>query len=153
MKKSEKILLGVLSIVITFFVLDTFILGSDKKRDPKNSGSTGLDISGESTDPSQRKAGRVNQASFNPDLFTKWKRDPFLGAFTAELIDSLQGNIPYVLKAIAWRGKEAHVLINDDIYQLGVPKNGFLVSQVLDSTVVLSRDGERYILTLGEKNE
>ena len=160
MKKSEKMLLGVLGAAVTFFVLDTFVLSSDEEKAKLDSDKkiTGLEKSEDNAEksarpskvskvrPVRKKAASVIASS----TFADWKRDPFLGSFDPALIDSLQNNLPYVLKAISWRGEEAHVIINDEVYKMGEPKDGFLVEGIRDDQVFCVKDGERFVLRLGE---
>ncbi|MEE9169475.1 MAG: hypothetical protein V3U73_06890 [bacterium] len=160
MKKSEKILLGVVGIAIAFFVLDTFVFSSkkrdiqagDKKQSVSAPDSENVITELASTDQQPKAVNRDIESSMTESstIFSGWKRDPFLGSFRPELLDSLRGNIPFVLKAISWRGDDAHVIINDEVYKMGEAKDGFLVAEVRDKQVVCVNKGVRFVLRLGE---
>jgi len=54
----------------------------------------------------------------------------------------------YVLSAISYRGDEAAVLINKEVLKLGDSIDGMRVVQILSNTVILSKDGKKYIIKL-----
>lgn len=54
----------------------------------------------------------------------------------------------YVLSAISYRGNEAAVLINKEVLKLGDSIDGMRVEQILSNTVILSKDGKKYIIKL-----
>ena len=158
MKKSEKRLLIFLGLAVSYFVIDVFILKPDdsetaaKSKGNQDAQTTVLNESSAkiSSRTTKMKAQNLVMASLDLSDLANWRKDPFLGSFTAELIDSLQGSIPYVLKAIAWRDETAHVIINNEVYKLGEEKDGFLVSEVRNDSVICYKNGQRFVLTFGE---
>ena len=170
MKKSEKILLVILAISVVIFVLDRFVLSKkDSKpavaaRKPKpavqakvparrplpvqtgNNLNKGMGV--------RRAAVQVLPVSEHIPLsvLNKWRRDPFLGAFTKEVLDSLRGKKeePFILKAISWRDSLVYVIINDDVFQKGETRNGLTVLDVIGERVVCSYNGKKFILSMGE---
>ena len=93
--------------------------------------------------------------TIDPELLVKWNRDPFLGAFTKELLDSLQERPieEFFLKAISWRDSVAYVIINEEVYREGESKNGIHVMDVIGEKVYFSYNGKRKVLSFGESNE
>lgn len=157
MKKSEKRLLIGLGLVASFFVYDTFLSKSDDEEvQPKVKKTQVLEEPINNTPVNNKKQiqrrnkPKLAMASMDFTKFSDWEKDPFLGSFTQAMIDSMQGSIPFVLKAIAWRDAIAHVIINDEVYKLGEKKNGLLVSEVRNNSVVCYINGQRFILTFGE---
>ena len=74
------------------------------------------------------------------------KIDPESGNLAAEIeIVELDD---YVLSAISYRGNEAAVLINKEVLKLGDSIDGMRVEQILSNTVILSKDGKKYIIKL-----
>lgn len=167
LKKNEKILLGVLIALGSYYVIDTFILSDDKK-----------DVAGgerkriervQNNLPGQLKDAKEDfENFFNPDisrvlieqemdpkLLSQWQRDPFVGAFTSDILDSMQQREPefFVLKGISWRDNIPAVIINDEIYKKGETKKGLRVLSVSGDKVEIFFNGKRKILKLGENNE
>ena len=166
LKKNEKILLGVLIIIGSYYVIDTFVLSDDKKVVTEK----GKKI--ERVDkilPKQLKDAKADfENFFNPDiqrvlieqemdpkLLSQWQRDPFIGAFTTAILDSMQQKEPdfFVLKGISWRDNIATVIINDEIYKKGETKNGIRILSVFKDKVEMSFEGKKTTLKLGEINE
>jgi len=156
MKKNEKRLLIFLGIVVGYFVFDIFILKSDDEENQAKSKQNleqpevNEQISDTGKKSMRKTTWNVKLASMDLSEIRNWNNDPFLGSFKPELIDSLQGSTPFVLKAIAWRDEMAHVIINNEVYKLGEEKDGFLVSEVRKNSVVCFKNGQRFVLTLGE---
>lgn len=156
MKKSEKRLLIFLGIAVVYFGFDIFILKSDdeeiqvKSKQDLIQPEVNEQISDTGNKSRQKTTRKVKFASMDLSKINNWNNDPFLGSFKPELIDSLQGSTPFVLKAIAWRDEMAHVIINNEVYKLGEEKDGFLVSEVRKNSVVCFKNGQRFVLTLGE---
>ena len=160
MKKSEKMLLGVVGVATVIFILDTFVFNDEEdatlaKEDDKASSAT---VS-EKQEPESAKIKKRKKQPDSPattsikggtSTLVSWKKDPFLGSYSPALVDSLQGSSPYVLKAISWRGKEAHVIINDEVYKMGEAKDGFLVEGIRDNKVYCIKNGQRFVLRFGE---
>ncbi len=167
MKKSEKILLVILAISVAIYLLDMFVF-SKKESAPvvKKPGVVQKNVAGgnagkmESFWSKQKNSGQnarliMAGASLDKTIFMQWKRDPFLGAFRRDLLDSLRGiqrkeGSPFVLKAISWRGNVPYVIINEDIYQKGESRNGLTVLDVIGEKVYCLHNGKKFILTLGE---
>ncbi len=153
-----------LTISVTFYVFNTFILSDDKKPAPAKKNK--IQVIGDQTlkpgvqetplldFPVKSAIRRVNMNSMvNSEFLTKWKRDPFLGSFTPDILDSLQKREkvePFVLKAISWRDSVAYVIINDDVYREGEQKNGIHVIDVIGNKVIYSFNGKKSILRFGE---
>ncbi len=156
MKKSEKRLLIFLGLVVGYFTYDIFISKSDdediqvKSKQDIRQPVDNEQISGTGKKSRRKTTGIAKFASMDLSEISNWNNDPFLGSFKPELIDSLQGSTPYILKAIAWRDEMAHVIINNEVYKLGEEKDGFLVSEVRKNSVVCFKNGQRFVLTLGE---
>ncbi len=166
LKKKEKLLLSVLIIIGSYYVIDTFVLSDDKKGVTKK----GKKIERvEKNLPNKLKDAKADfEKFFNPDirrvlieqemdpkLLSQWQRDPFLGAFTSDILDSMQQKDPdfFVLKGISWRGNIATVIINDEIYKKGETKNGVRVLSVYKDKVEMSFEGKKTTLKLGEIND
>lgn len=54
----------------------------------------------------------------------------------------------YTLSAISYRGNEAAVLINKEVLKLGDTIDGMRIEQILSNTVILTKDGKKYIIKL-----
>ena len=167
LKKKEKMLLGVLIVLGSYYVIDTFIMSDDKK---DVAGGEGKKIERVQKNlPGKLKDAKADfENFFNPDisrvlieqemdpkLLSQWQRDPFLGAFTTEILDSFQQREPefFVLKGISWRDNIPTVMISDEIYKKSETKNGLRVLSVSRDKVEIFFDGKRKILKLGENNE
>ena len=170
MKKSEKILLIILAVSVGIFILDRFVLSKKeakpvvKKVAPAVSHSSAGTVPAPAAPVSPGPGGtprgaaepKTTLASFaSARVYREWRRDPFLGAYTRAMLDSLRGDKkkeekPFVLKAISWRDSSAYVIINDDVYKQGESKNGLTVLDVIGERVVCSFRGKKFILTLGE---
>ncbi len=150
LQKREKILLGMMGAAVAIFLLNQFVLS---KKPPVKSPAL-------VKKPSM--VGDVNQfvrkvsipKMTNPRVFKiagRWKRDPFIGAFTATLLDSMGFKKPqlYVLKAISWKNGEAYVLINDDIIKVGESLNGLKVLRVDGNRAICEKNLRRFSLILG----
>jgi len=85
----------------------------------------------------------------------RWRRDPFIGAFTPALLDSLGFKKPqlYVLKAISWKNGDAYVLINDDIIKVGESLNGLKVLRVDGNRAICEKNLRKFSLILGGTND
>jgi len=85
----------------------------------------------------------------------RWKRDPFIGAFTPALLDSMGFKKPqlYVLKAISWKNGDAYVLINDDIIKVGESMNGLKVLRVDGNRAICEKNLRKFSLILGGTND
>lgn len=153
-----------LTVSVTFYIFNTFILSDGKKTVPANKNK--IQVIGDRTpkpggqetpllDFSVKSAiRRVDMNTMmHSGVLTKWKRDPFLGAFTPDILDSLQKREkvePFVLKAISWRDSVAYVIINNDVYREGEQKNGIHVIDVVGNKVIYSFNGKKSILRFGE---
>jgi len=166
LKKKEKILLGVLSSVVIFYFFDMFVLSKkeevkpvkskiEKRNETSKVSSSGLN-SNTALSINRNNVKKISSnRTIDPKLFSKWKRDPFLGAFTSELLDSLQKRerVEFELKGISWRDSIAYVIINDDVYRKGESKNGIHVIDIMRDKVIISSNGLRSTLMFGEQNE
>lgn len=163
LKKSEKILLGVLGGAVLLFVLNMFVFSSGKKETVKRINNVkkmfGIPLDSKTKLNPQLGLSILNDIKksyvenvLSRDIFTKWKRDSFLGAFTPEMLDSLQerGSEEFVLKAISWRDSIAYVIINDDVYREGESKNGVHVLDVVGKKVYITYNGKWKVLSFGE---
>ncbi len=161
LKKSEKMLVGALACVASIYLFDMFVLSSDEEEVPKK-GKKIERIEKKSTSPIA-DAKKNFDSFFNPDLkkvlieqkvdpslLSEWQRDPFIGAFTPDILDSMQQKDvgAFILTAISWRDNVAYVIIDDDVYKLGESKNGIHVLNVSDDEVTVSFEGKKSILKL-----
>ena len=167
LKKKEKILLVVLFVVVSIFLLDMFASSDEDKQTTQktklervnNNKETPAKTSEKKITidfPIKRNVNRVlTTHTLDPELWAKWKRDPFLGAFTAELLDSLQERPTedFFLKAISWRDSVAYVIINEEVYREGESKNGIHVLDVIGEQVYFTYNGIRKMISFGESYE
>lgn len=150
LQKREKILLGVMGAAVTFFLVNQFVFtkGTPVKAPPlaKKPGVV------------QRVNRFAKQVSFTKmnhrrelKAIGNWKRDPFIGAFTPALLDSMGFKKPqlYVLKAISWKDGEAYVLINDDIIKVGETLNGLKVLRIDGNRAICEKNLRKFSLILG----
>ena len=150
LQKREKILLGVMGAAVTIFVLNQFVF--TKKPSAKPPAIV-------KKPPVVQHINRfVKQASFaktdRPKITKKiggWKRDPFIGAFTPALLDSMgfKKRQMYVLKAISWKNGKAYVLINDDIIKVGETVDGLTVLRVDGNRAICEKNLRKFALILG----
>ncbi len=150
LQKREKILLGVMGAAVTIFLLNQFVF---TKKTPTK--APALVKKPATVQRVSRFAKQATFAKANHQREVKtignWKRDPFIGAFTPTLLDSLGFKKPqlYVLKAISWKDGEAYVLINDDIIKVGETLDGLTVLRVDGNRAICEKNLRRFSLILG----
>ncbi|MCD6166267.1 hypothetical protein J7K19_06135 [bacterium] len=159
LKKREKILLSIMTGAVVLFIVNQFLCSSQKSQlgqsasTTKTSRTRKTNAKGPTTysqiKPNQLQTWIKRQPNV---VYSSWGRDPFLGAFTRELLDSLgvRREKPYVLKAISWKDGKAIVLINNDIIKVGETKNGLTVLAVEGDRVVCRKYGSIFSLRLGD---
>ena len=150
LQKREKILLGVMGAAVTIFLLNQFVF--TKKPLAKSS------VRGKKPAIVQRVNRFAQKVTFAKPKHRRelkaiggWKRDPFIGAFTPALLDSMGFKKPqlYVLKAISWKNGDAYVLINDDIIKVGETLNGLTVLRVDGNRAICEKNLRKFSLILG----
>ncbi len=154
LQKREKILLGVMGIAVGVFVLNQFVFSKKSTSPAKRP----LLVKPNRTQ--QVAKGEMKSGQLLPRLhgvqFVNWRRDPFIGAFTEDLLDSLgfhQKVQPYVLKAISWKNNEAYVLINDNILKVGDTVDGLTLVAVDGNRVICEKNRRKFSLILGGNDE
>jgi|Deesub1362B_J571_1020462.scaffolds.fasta_scaffold01140_5 hypothetical protein len=159
MEKRQKILLGLLGLAVLVFLLDRFVLSS--KTQTAGAPAAGRTAQ-KNVQPGKEEVLLFSSAGarvvlagqgLDPSVFRQWQRDPFVGAFTRALLDSLRGKKeePLVLKAISWRDSTAYVIINDDVFREGETRGDITVLAVRDEKVFCLYRGRQYVLTLGDE--
>jgi hypothetical protein len=154
LQKREKILLGVMGVAVSFFLLNQFVF-SKKTTGPAKRPPLARQVQGKSA-PRAAIQSEHRMPKLRGMRFVNWRRDPFVGAFTAELLDSLgfqQKVRPYVLKAISWKNGEAYVLINDTIIKVGETVNGLTVVSVDGNRAICEKNRRKFSLILGGNDE
>ncbi|GBD94592.1 hypothetical protein BMS3Abin05_02203 [bacterium BMS3Abin05] len=153
LQKREKILLGVMGAAVGLFLLNQFVFS--KKPSPAVAKPAALVKKAAVVKRINPLVHPVSAVKSGPKKFLKrfkgWKRDPFVGAFTAEILDSLgyQKEQPYLLKAISWKNGQAYVLINDDIVKVGENVNGLKVLRIDGNRVICEKNLRKFSLILG----
>ncbi len=156
LQKREKILLGVMGFAVSFFLVNQFVF-SKKSPAPVKQPPLAKQVRVKTNPAAGMPAGlEAIRPRLQGARFVNWRRDPFVGAFTTELLDSLGFHKkvqPYVLKAISWKNNEAYVLINDSIIKVGETVDGLTVVAVDGNRVICEKNRRRFSLILGGNDE
>ena len=151
MQKREKILTIIAVSCAIFFVINQFVCS--EKQPPAKAKRPAPKITAK---PAKRPVIRGEVIS-NEELekrlqnwqplvtYETWGRNPFAGAIEF-YADSLRDTLDLRLKGIAWKGKNAWVLIGDRIMRPGERNGDFELLQVYSDRVIARRKGE--LLTL-----
>ena len=81
-----------------------------------------------------------------------WGRDPFsIAECRLQNAESAIGRPPLVCRGIVWTGREPIALMNYAIVREGETIKGYVVEQITEDKVVLTKRGKTYVLRIGEE--
>ncbi|MFQ5825497.1 MAG: hypothetical protein ACE5JB_15770 [bacterium] len=157
LQKREKFLLGIAGVTVVFFVVDQLLCEKEAQQAPETAKKSIV----EKSIPEQSEIKEVkNKRKIKPIRkresgkiieYTSWGRDPFAEAIRlAESDTTMSDSSDFVLRGIIWKGKEAHVLIGDDILKEGERKGDLIVLDIEKSRVVCKKGGKIVTLVLKE---
>ena len=158
LKKSEKRLFVVLGVFILIFLVDQFMLGSDKSE----KASPGVKLKDKGTElvksvvPTSSDA-QANAASLStlPDkkYFEDWGRNPFASSKPKPVTRStsrtgkkkVEVKKPE-LQGFFWKQGKAYVLVDKVILTEGEEKEGLRIDKIQDKEVLCSKGGQTFTL-------
>lgn len=167
MPTRQKILLGVLGILVAYYVL-TVIMPPAKipapvppqPAAPKASGQNVVrqPVKQPGLSGGQEPGSMVPASASSVFVSNQWgPRDPFyrhvVEVESVAALDSTKKEPDLVLKGIQWSRGEALIIINDEILRIDDSINGMRIVKVGEDYVVLQRGTDLITLRIGGKNE
>jgi len=169
LKKNEKIMLaGIGVMIIVFIVMDPYYFIYKDPPVPEAATPVGAEKPGvrhtkpaatppqKGTKPAKGGKGEPvaepmvdNRPKREPIQFNQWGRDPFIQ--TKRSYDDQQAISGLKLGGISTKGADSYVLINKQILRVGDGIEGLIVSRIESDRVHLSKGGQTYILTGGQR--
>jgi len=158
LKKSEKRLFVVLGVFIVIFLVDQFILSSDKSK----KGPPGTNLKDKGTQLVKSVVAALPDAGSTtisqgtlPDKkhFDDWGRNPFASSRPQPVArtSSRTGNKKVEvkkpeLKGFFWKQGKAYVLVDKMILTEGEEKEGLRIDKIQDREVLCSKGGQTFTL-------
>lgn len=171
--KRQIVLLVVLGMVLAYAVYD--LLSPSDQSDGKAPTVPSKKVTPEVVDQSKALQKQMMAMKTSPAAVVKakpvklvrrvetgWMRDPFVMKYDYGASTDLSRPAKGVgrhnaanlnLTAISRKGKHAFALINEDVLGVGESINGFLVSEIRERSVVLSRNNFTFTIRLREEEE
>ena len=158
LKKSEKRLLIILGIVVSVFLVDQFILSSEKEETAppgarlKEKGSQILKTAAP-TSPAPGIGSRSGPSSLAQVHFSDWGGNPFSGGKPATSARGLSSGSKKKeeikkpeLQGFFWKQGKAFVLVDNIILSEGEEKDGIKINRIHEREVLCSKSGQTFTL-------
>lgn len=147
LKKSEKRLLGLMGIVVVFFLVDRFVLNSgDEEPEPISKPRTAAAAAFKKLAGGSSGSAKVIET--DKQNFASWGRDPFassVSTVSASRAKSAKRSMPK-LEGMFWKQGRAFVLINDIVLSEGEEDKGIRVEKINGTEVLCTQGGRTYTL-------
>jgi hypothetical protein len=158
LKKSEKRLLIVLGVVVSVFLVDQFILSSEKEETappgakPKEKGAQVLKTVASSSNTPGNAAGS-GRSSMAEIRFSDWGGNPFSNGKPTAVARSLAKQAEKKeeikkpeLQGFFWKKGKAFVLVDNVILSEGEEKDGIRIDRIQEKEVLCSKSGQTFTL-------
>ncbi|MFQ5637800.1 MAG: hypothetical protein ACE5IR_07360 [bacterium] len=158
LKKSEKMLTSLAGLAVIFMVLNKTVCSGEKHLDvPKTQQTQPVPIPSQTSDNKKldSKPPRIRKQRIPSQRveFQTWGRDPFAEAFRLAKFDtSGRDSSRFVLKGVIRRGKDAYVLIGDEILKEGEQRGDLVVMDIGENRVVCKKRGRLVTLILNRED-
>lgn len=161
MNTRQNFLLGILIIAGGYLIFDMYSNGGDTNQSAEN--PTVAEASAPTAgNPGGAKgnslaAGDLSNKNWFADFQQdSWGRDPFFYPAREEQVtlDSPQdgllnaGASKFQLTGISRRGKDAFVIINNEVLSIGDVLNGAQLLEIHANSVIMKNDGDKFVVTL-----
>lgn len=158
MQKREKVLSIIAVVSAIFFVVNQFVC-AEKTPPAKKASAAAPKVTAKPASKPQIRGEIISNAELEKRLqnwqplvtYETWGRNPFRGAIEF-YADSLRDTVDLRLKGIAWKGRQALVLIGDRIMRPGERDGDLELLKVYHDRVIARRKGELLTLYLEPEN-